>query len=400
MPSPFIRELEASRTSQVGFVELEKGGPAGAAVAEIVSALVRTDQQPWRFDFRTGTLNTTEDWTLVQTGSGHSVVASSGNLVISTGATINTETILRSKRRFTLPVRATISLMLSQRVANQEFYIELVNLAGDVFARYKFDGTVVTSADIEVASGPIAANQTLNVTVTTPTTASASAYEIDLAMDEVAFRTRAVDSGAVATDRALRTTNLPHPDDELYLQIRAKNLAVAPTNTNLSVFYGWVQDVNELAVEVVGGRGNTGANSGVPVTLPAAPASSSRIGAVTSQGIWQQISVAAQAISAVSTGTARDLQVAVAGSASGSTAYFKEYRSLVWADQPGTLYVEVSPDNVTWRRVRAIPTTVVLAGNNVAEVSYLPTVRYARSVFVNGATANTAFLHADAYFSS
>lgn len=399
MPSPFIKELETSRASQVGFVELEKGGPAGSTVAEIVSALVRTDQQPWRFDFRAGALNTTEDWTLVQTGTGHSVDASSGNLVISTGATINTETIIRSKRRFTLPVRVSVALMLSQRVANQEFYIELTNAAGDVFARWKFDGTTNTSGKIETASGSIAANQTLNVAATTFATSSASIVEIDLAMDEVTFRTRSADTNGAASDRGTRTSNLPHPDDELYLQIRAKNLGTAPTNTNLTVYYGFVQDVNELAVEVAGGRGTQGTGQAIN-TLSTLQTSANRIGSVTAQAIWQQISVAGQAAAATVVGTARDLHGSAANAASSSASYFKEYRAVAWADQPGTLAIEVSTDNVTWRRVRQVATTAVSAGNNVAEIVMPPVVRYARTVFVNGGTISTAFLLADAYVSA
>jgi hypothetical protein len=398
MPSPYIKEKEDARASMVGFVELEKGGPMSPTVAEIVSALVRTDQQPWRFDFRSGTLDTAEDWEVVQTGAGQTIDASSGSLVMSTGVTINTETIIRSKRRFTLPVRTVLCVMLSQRIANQEFYAELVNASGNVFARYKFDGTSATAGKIEVASGAL--NQSLNVAVTVPTTASLSLIEIDLAMDEANFRTKAIDSNTAGSDRATRTSNLPHPDDELYLQFRTKNLGTAPaSSTNFSIAYGFVQDVNELSVELVGGRGNSGSGQAVGV-VSTGQATGNRIGSVTAQAIWQQISVAAQAAGAASTGAARDLAAVAANTATTTTSYFKEYRTLVWADQPGTLYIEVSTDNVTWRRVRAVPTTAVLAGNNVAEAVYQPSMRYARSVFINGGTPNTAFLHTDAYVSA
>jgi hypothetical protein len=405
MPSPFIKEKEDARASNVGFVELEKGGPAGPTVAEIVSALVRTDQQPWRFDFRSGALNTTEDWTLVQQGAGHSVDAGTGNLVIGSGVTINTETILRSKRRFTLPVRTSVALMLSQRIANQEFYVELVNGAGDVFTRWKFDGTTATSGKIETASGSLAANRTLDVTVTVPTTASAGVLEIDLAMDEVSFRTRTPDSAAFGTDRSLRTSNLPHPDDELYLQIRVKNLGTAPaTNTNLTVYSGWVQDVNELAVELVGGRGNTGQNNAIPVSVQGNPvlgASTNRTGFNAAGATWQQTSITAQAASATVTGTARDLYAVASGSALNSSGSFaKEYRGLAISDVAGTLNLEISVDNVTWRRIMAIPTTTNGTGGlHVAQFQHMPVTRYARVVYVNGGTLQAHFTLAEAYFS-
>lgn len=401
MASPFIKELEAARASQVGFVELEKGGPAGPVVAEIVSALARTDQQPWRFDFRTGALDTTEDWTIVKQETGHAIDASSGNLVMSTGATINTECVIRSKRRFTLPVRASVAFMLSQRVANQEFYIELANANGDVRASWKFDGTTNTAGKIEVTSGSIAANQTLNVAATTAATSSAAVVEIDLAMDECTFRTRPTDSNSAASDRGTRTSNLPHPDDELYLQIRAKNLGTAPTSTNFTIYYGFVQDVNELAVEVVGGRGVQGTGQAINF-LGTLQATGNRIGATSAQAIWQDTNRTAQAIGATVTGTGRDLHGSAANAASSTASYFKEYRAVAISDVAGTLHLEVSHDNTTFRRIRSIATTQVGGtGLHVAELTeYKPVLRYARVVYVNGGTAQAHFTLAESYLSA
>lgn len=401
MASPFIKELENARTSQVGFAYLERGGPQGSIAAEIVNAVARTDQQPWRADFRSGALDTAENWVAPTTGAGMAVDASTGNLVITTGTTANSETVLRSRRIFSLPVRAQVALSLSQRIANQEFYVELTNATGDVFARWKFDGTVTTAAKVETASGPLANNQTLNTAVTTTSPATTLIYEIDLAIDEANFRHRSFTAAAAATERSVRVDNLPHPDDDLYLQIRAKNLGTAPASTTtFTINHVMVQDVNELAVEIAGGRGTSGANSAVPVAPQALIASTARVGFTGTPGIWQDSSVATLAGAATFTGTSRDLWAVAAATMTNSASSFpKEYRAMAISDVTGTLHLEVSRDSgTTWRRVKSVATSNTNTGGLfVAELSYMPVMRHARVVYVNGAGAQTHFTLAEAY---
>lgn len=402
MPSPFITELENARTSQVGFTPIERGGPKGSLVAEIVNAIARTDQQPWRADFRTGTLDTTEDWQAPVTGAGMTIDASTGNLVISTGTTANSESYVRTRRIFSLPVRIQVALSLSQRIANQEFYIELTNATGDVFARWKWDGTGTTSAKVETASGSLAANQTLNTAVSTTSPASTLIYEIDLALDEANFRHRSFTAAGAATERSVRVDNLPHADDALYVQLRAKNLGTAPaTSTNFTISHVMVQDVNELSVEVVGGRGNSGANSAVPVAPQALVASTARVGFTSVPGIWQDSTTTPLGASATFTGTSRDLWAAATGVMTASTSSFpKEYRCVAISDVVGTLNLEVSRDSgTTWRRIKAITaTTTGTGGLFVAELPpYAPVMRHVRVVYVNGAGAQTHFTLAEAY---
>jgi hypothetical protein len=67
---------------------------------------------------------------LEQTGPGMAVNQSGGNLVITTGTTANSETIIRSVLKFKGSLLARYKAILSQRIANQTFRFELADLIG------------------------------------------------------------------------------------------------------------------------------------------------------------------------------------------------------------------------------------------------------------------------------
>lgn len=90
-------------------------------------------QDLWRTTFAKAIASgaDTDFWSGVVTGTGMAVSQSGGNLVITSGTTINSETILRSKRTFNRNLTARIQTVLSQRIANNNFFVELVDLIGD-----------------------------------------------------------------------------------------------------------------------------------------------------------------------------------------------------------------------------------------------------------------------------
>jgi hypothetical protein len=69
-----------------------------------------------------------QEMTLVQTGPGMAVNQSGGNLVITTGTTANSETVIRSNLSFRGSLNARYKAILSQRIANQTFRFELSDL--------------------------------------------------------------------------------------------------------------------------------------------------------------------------------------------------------------------------------------------------------------------------------
>ena len=84
------------------------------------------------------------EMTLVQTGAGMAVNQSGGNLVITTGTTANSETVLRSNLTFKGSLLARYKAILSQRIANQTFRFELADLIGTGLAYTINSATSVT----------------------------------------------------------------------------------------------------------------------------------------------------------------------------------------------------------------------------------------------------------------
>lgn len=93
-------------------------------------------QVPQKSDFRVSfhkVLNNADPTylTTVATGAGINISQTAGTLVINANTTVNAETILRSTQSFQGPFALKYSAVLSQRIANNNFYVEMVDLVGD-----------------------------------------------------------------------------------------------------------------------------------------------------------------------------------------------------------------------------------------------------------------------------
>ena len=84
------------------------------------------------------------EMTLIQTGPGMTVNQTGGNLVITTGTTVNSETVLRSNLAFKGSLLARYKAILSQRISNQTFRFELADLIGTGLAYTINSATSVT----------------------------------------------------------------------------------------------------------------------------------------------------------------------------------------------------------------------------------------------------------------
>ena len=82
-------------------------------------------------------------FTLISTGTGQSVSQTGGNLVLTTGTTANSETIIRSNSSFSGAFIARVQNILSQRIANQNFFVELVDVIGDGLTASATSATVL-----------------------------------------------------------------------------------------------------------------------------------------------------------------------------------------------------------------------------------------------------------------
>lgn len=97
---------------------------------------------------------------------------------------------------------------------------------------------------------------------------------------------------------------------------------------------------------------------------------------------WQETATPL-GISATQTGASRGV-----GAAVGEYHPLSSFNAFAFADQAGTLRVEVSSDNVTWRRATA---DVAVAANTAAYLSVPVAAAFHRAVFVNGGVAQAQF---------
>ena len=88
--------------------------------------------------------NAATQMTVKQTGAGMAVSQSGGNLVITTGTTTNSETVIRSVNGFSGALLARAGVLLSQRIVNNTFRLEMADLVGEALAFTINSATSVT----------------------------------------------------------------------------------------------------------------------------------------------------------------------------------------------------------------------------------------------------------------
>lgn len=123
-----------------------------------------------------------------QTGAGMSVNQSGGNLVITTGTTASSETLIRSNDTFSGSLLARVKVILSQRIVNQTFRFELADLIGEALA-YTINSA--TSVTVTIPGNPFTAanvGQALRMSVITGAAGIPGRYAIaSVAGDNVTF---------------------------------------------------------------------------------------------------------------------------------------------------------------------------------------------------------------------
>ncbi|MGB7650871.1 MAG: hypothetical protein WBL62_06735 [Gallionella sp.] len=337
-----------------------------------------TNQAVFRDDFPGVALNPAI-WTST-VGVGHGIAVAGGALNISSGIAPNTETVVKSLVSFAVPNRVRFIARASQRIANTEMYLEVVDTTNDgQIARFLLDGTVATSVKCDALNAGISAGVT---GVAKLTTASDAVFEIQLSEEEVCFADRPVDSVAARTSLLIRSRNVPDPVDRYAIQIRVKNLAIPPvSSTTLTIGAVVAQESNELLTRIAGGQGDISAAHSLSAYLTGGLVTISGFAAVANLATYWNDTVTPLIAAGTYTGTVRDLGIS-------STQNRKTFYASAFADQAGTLFIDMSNDNIAWRQAKKI---ACLAGDSV-ELSALICTRYYRVRWVNGATAQAAFM--------
>jgi hypothetical protein len=261
--------------------------------------------------------------------------------------------------------------IFSQRIANQEFLIEIVDASGLHSASWLFDGTSVIAAKVLASNS---GNSTGATTLTTNTSTNYLIYEVEAGMDEVNYYTRVSDVNSTRLSSAPRARQIPDPSLEYFVQIRARNLATAPASSTTFTFDSVsVQDLEQLSAEVVGGRGGGNTNQAIPVT-----------GSV---GITGTIAVTETQTPLIETGIALPINGVFVGTGRDSLNTRNAVRGWVFTDQSGTLIIEQSTNNSTWRQTHSFPVTGNATQVTPFEFKFL--ARHYRVRYINGAVAQT-----------
>ena len=247
---------------------IDAGRGYNAAENAVNTASMR---KKWRDGFPGSSLDATR-WGS-SAGTGGSLAVSGGVFTLSSGTTANDTVYAITKEVFMAPTRVAFGLTLSQRIANQTFFVELVSVDpltqqpdGLNSVAWLFDGTTATQGKYRTQ---VAGNTAIDSAASTvPTTASAGVYEIELYSDDTWFHGGTLDSSVIRANSYRRHTGTPDPNALYKLRLRWLNGGSAPaSSTNAAVSYLIVQDHEVLTAEITGGRGQTAVGQALGVTI-------------------------------------------------------------------------------------------------------------------------------------
>jgi hypothetical protein len=224
---------------------------------------VENTNSEYRYDFSGSALPT--DWNIVAQGTNQTVSVASSVMTIASGTDINQQTIVRCTRAFRTKMLVRFVVALSQRIVNQNIYLEVTNAAGTTFARYDLNGATATNAQVQTSNQGTANTA---ATVTIPTTASYVSLDIsidpnDVMFSSVASNTNSLKSGAAVFDRLI-----PDPAEDYYVQVRVLNGGTAPaSSTSVNVDAVVIQDANGVLVDLVRASGSSASTATLPVQV-------------------------------------------------------------------------------------------------------------------------------------
>lgn len=257
--------------------------------------LIANGSDPFRDSF--ATFDTAGTWDLIQNGgmtiTTGGVLNGARYLNIAAGTTANAECIILSQNQFRIPAEVAVALSMSQRIANQDVSVELVEVTAD--------GTVITDTGIvtapalndarnaaamqwngTTATGMLMVSRSdgaslLSVSGTALTTAAtgsnpnfipAATFKMLVGHDDITWSAAGTDALVTPTFMGRRTQALPASDREYKLRIRIKNGAVAPaSNTDVRIHAVRVSDFQRLTVDFEKYAGRTDPTDALPVNI-------------------------------------------------------------------------------------------------------------------------------------
>ncbi|QKZ15887.1 hypothetical protein [Spirosoma sp. KUDC1026] len=374
---------------------------------------VGTSQTKFRDDFLD--FDTTDNWKVVVNDGSQSITLNglaggSRYLNINSGIVSGSETVILSRSRFKMPCKLAVGLSLSQRIVNQDFFVELVEVdenGNEVFDTSVFTGPNVRNSRnaVSILINGTAANNgryalraqgvsellsseltygTNHTTAsgTSPNFNAANQYEILAKTDLVNITCRNVNSTSAGTVVMNRTDICPNPERMYAVRIRVKNTGIPASATDFRIHFIRVIDASAFSVDYSIIGGNNMDTMSLPVKVTTVPQTNVVFG--NSGGSLFADSNTNLAANAVFTGTSRD---------AGTSPAYRKYHAGGIASHTGVMKIQASTNGTTW--FDALIKTV--EANVPFSESVDALTRYYRTIFTNGATAQTSFFLNSAY---
>jgi hypothetical protein len=204
-------------------------------------------------------------WQSPTVGAGMTLTKASGYARIAAGTTAGSITTIRSKKQFIGASILRFTAMLSQRIANQNVFLELTDGINNTYAQWDLSGTVNTTARTGTMNQ---GNGLQNAATATNATSTFQTFEIQRTEAGIQFSTNTVSTNTISTVRSQMTYGMPELDLPLYVQIRVVNGGTAPaSNTNIDIERVSLISANALKVAIEKGAGNQSLLNAVPIAI-------------------------------------------------------------------------------------------------------------------------------------
>jgi len=229
------------------------------------------------------TLDSLTKWSIVR-NTGMTIQQLNGALVITTGVSTGSEFLMIGNSFCTIPQNLITTMAVTTRSANQEIrtgYLEIdpatgqpvanPNLPG-FFSNYcalLLSGTTTTTAMLESLSGNNPTSKVITVTGQTASTTTMD-YALEVRPEDVTYQQSVADATAAKIAAGARISTMVPSPNAIYAPFFWVRNTGAATSSTITIQRIVSMDIQELQVEVGGGRGNLAASQAIPVVQVAA----------------------------------------------------------------------------------------------------------------------------------
>jgi len=224
-------------------------------------------------------------WDVLEVVPGITYSVALSNLTINMGTDVNAELHITSKKCFTIPVDLTISMQLSQKLAANNIWIELVEcdpLTGELVPHATIPDEVRNRAGMYLGVSTITGNTryesmgenspellvTAGVTMGPWTSAPGQDVLLEYRPEDLMISNVLGNSGIARNSNALRaSTNFINPNRLYKMRMRFKNSDIPATATTVDIKRVICCDTQEIRVEVSGGRGHLNGGQAIATAM-------------------------------------------------------------------------------------------------------------------------------------